>query len=239
LLTATACSKASVGEVRSEPLLVMAAGSLTKAFGDLEDAFEAGHAGIDVQVSTAASSFLREQILEGAPADVFASADLENMQLLIDAGMVAPDTVVFARNRMEIAIPAGNPAGVTGLDSFADPDLLIGLCAPQVPCGIFGRAVLDRAGIDASVDTAEPNVLFLLTKIEAGELDAGLVYATDVASSPLVEGIAIPPEWNVEASYPIAALSASDHPEGAAAFVAFVLSSEGRAILAAYGFLTP
>ncbi|MBU1226517.1 MAG: molybdate ABC transporter substrate-binding protein [Actinobacteria bacterium] len=238
LLTATSCTD-DPDAPGSQPLLVFAAGSLSAAFEELGAAYEAAHPGVDVQVSSAASSFLREQILEGAPADVYASADPENMEQVTEAGMARTDPVVFVRNVMEIAVPAGNPGRVTGLADFADPNLLIGLCAPQVPCGIFGRAVLEAAGIEASIDTSEPNVLFLITKIEAGELDAGLVYATDVASSELVEGIAIPPEWNVEAEYPIAVLTGAAHPDEAAAFVAFVLSDSGRSILTGYGFLAP
>ncbi len=237
LLTATACADDS--DAGPAPLIVFAAGSLGEAFEELGTAYEAAHPDIDVQISAAASSSLREQILEGAPADVFASADLGNMEQVVEAGMTIADPVVFVRNSVEIAVPAGNPGGVTGLADFSDPDLLIGLCAPQVPCGIFGRAVLEKASIDASIDTAEPNVLFLVTKIEAGELDAGLVYTTDVASSDLVEGIEVPPEWNVDAEYPIAVLAGAPHPDEAAAFVAFVLSEAGWVILGGYGFLAP
>lgn len=238
LLTTAACTD-HPGTAEPTPLLIFAAGSLAGVFGELEVAYEATHPGVDITVSAAASSSLREQILEGAPADVFASADLGNMEQVSAAGMTADAPVVFVRNRMEIAVPAGNPGGVIGLADFADPGLLIGLCAPQVPCGTFGRAVLAAAGVEASIDTEEPNVLFLMTKIEAGELDAGLVYSTDVASSELVQGIEVPPEWNVEAEYPIAVLAGTAHPEEAAAFVAFVLSDTGRSILSGYGFLTP
>ena len=161
------------------------------------------------------------------------------MDQLVAAGEIAGEPAPFALNQMQIAVPVGNPAGVAGIGDFADPDLLIGLCAEQIPCGVFGRQVLALAGVDASADTNESSVLFLLTKIEAGELDAGLVYRTDVASSDLVEGIDLPPEWNVDAVYPIAVLAGSADREGAAAFVEFVRSAEGQAILETRGFGTP
>jgi len=240
LIAVSACSGTTDPDVQQRsPLLVFAAGSLTDAFNDVEAAFEESNPGIDVQVSYAASSALREQILEGAPADVFASANLENMALVVEGVETAGDPAPFARNQMQIGVPAGNPAGVTGLGDFARSELLIGLCAEQAPCGTFGRLVLQAAGIEASIDTDEPNVRFLLTKIEAGELDAGLVYRTDVQSADQVDGIDIPDEWNVDAVYPITVLAGTGNPDGAAAFVRFVLSPEGRAILSAHGFVMP
>jgi molybdate transport system substrate-binding protein len=220
-------------------LLVFAAASLTDAFADLEAAFEAANPGIDVVVSTGASSALREQILEGAPADVYASANEANMHLVVDAGEAAADPVVFARNEMMIAVPAGNPGGVTALEDFARADLLVGLCAAQVPCGDFGRQVLAAAGVVPRPDTDEPTVRALLAKIEDGELDVGLVYRTDAAASPGVEGIEIPAGWNVEAHSPIVVLAGSARPERAGDFVAFVLSEDGRRILGDRGFAAP
>jgi len=239
MLITTACADEPAGEIRPAPLLVFAASSLTDAFADIEEAFEEANPQYDVGISYAASSQLREQILEGAPADVYASANPGNMAQVEAAGETVGAPVPFARNEMQIAVPAGNPAGVTGLEEFADPDLLIGMCDEQLPCGIFGREVLASAGIEASVDTNELSVRFLLTKVEAGELDAGLVYVTDVVSTDRVEGIDIPPEWNAEAVYPIAVLSSSADPAGATAFVSFVTSPAGMAILAAHGFKAP
>lgn len=239
LLTATACTADRADETRPRPLLVLAAASLTNVFADIEAAFETAHPEYEIVISYASSSQLREQILEGAPADVFASADQANMAQLMAAGEIAGAPAPFAVNQMQIAVPAGNPAGVAGIEDFADPDLLIGLCAEQIPCGMFGREVLAAAGVKASVDTNEASVLFLLTKIETGELDAGLVYRTDVAYSDLVGGIDISPEWNVEAVYPIATLTSATNPQGAVAFIAFVLSAEGRAILETHGFGLP
>jgi molybdate transport system substrate-binding protein len=146
----------------------------------------------------------------------------------------------FVENQLQIAVPAGNEAGVAGLDDFANADLLIGLCAEDVPCGEFGRAALTNAGVTPSIDTNEPDVRALLTKVEAGELDAGIVYRTDVlAAGDAVEGIEIPPDENVIAVYPIAALTDAGNSEGADAFVEFVLSDEGQAILNDYGFDSP
>jgi molybdate transport system substrate-binding protein len=229
-----AASGAPTGEV-----LISAAASLTDAFAAIETAFEAAHPEVDVVLNLAGSSALREQILQGAPLDVFASADVANMDAVVAAG-AATDPTVFARNRLEIAVPAGNPAGIGGLADFGDPDRFIGLCAPGVPCGDFARQVLDRAGVTPSVDTNEPDVRALLTKIEAGELDAGITYVTDVAAAgSAVAGIAIPDTVNVTADYPIAVLAGAPNPTGATAFVAFVLSDTGQAILQAQGFASP
>lgn len=217
-------------------VLVFAAASLTDAFGEVAAAFEAANPGVRVELNFGGSSSLREQILDGAPADVFASANESNMATVVDAG-AAGEPQTFVTNLLEIAVPAGNAAGVTGLEDFADPDLLIGLCAEEVPCGEFGREILASAGIEPSLDTNEPDVRSLLTKIEANELDAGIVYRTDIlATGDAVEGIAIPEEHNVIATYPIATLTEAPNDTVAAAFVAFVLSDEGQTILESYGF---
>lgn len=219
---------------------VFAAASLTDAFGELGEAFEEANPDVTVELNFAGSSALATQIQEGAPADVFASADESNMQKLVDSGDVTAEPRVFVTNVLEIAVPPGNPAGVDGLDEFADPDLLIGLCAEEVPCGRFGRQALQNAGVTPAIDTNEPDVRSLLTKIEAGELDAGLVYRTDVRSADdAVEGIEIPSDHNVVATYPIAPTAVVADAEAAEAFVAFVLSSDGQEILAAYGFGEP
>lgn len=218
-------------------VLVFAAASLTDAFAAVESAFEATHPGADVQLNLAGSSALREQILEGAPADVFASANEPNMDQVADEGLVVGEPQIFARNVLQIAVPAGNPGDVMGLDDFANDDLLIGLCAEGVPCGDFGREVLANAGVKAAIDTNEPDVRALLTKIGADELDAGLVYVTDVtAAADAVEGIDVPADVYVDATYPIAPLAEAPNPHGATAFVEFVLSAEGQAILTRFGF---
>lgn len=230
----------AAGDGPGGTVLVFAAASLTDAFADMAAAFEVAYPGTDVQLNLAGSAALREQILEGAPAAVFASANQSNMDAVVDAGEVAGEARVFAHNRLQIAVPAGNAAGVTGLDDFANGDLLIGLCAEGVPCGDFARDALDNAAVEAAVDTNEPDVRALLTKIGADELDAGIVYVTDVlAAGDLVDGIDIPDEFNVVAAYPIAELVGSPNAKGGAAFVEFVLSDEGQAILTSFGFTEP
>jgi molybdate transport system substrate-binding protein len=234
LLAIAACGGS--GDADRE-VLVSAAASLTDAFGEMEAAFEAVNPEIDVLLNFASSSTLREQILEGAPVDVYASANTANMDLVI-AARGAEEDVTFVTNSLQIAVPEGNPGEIVGLEDFSNPDLLIGLCVAGVPCGEFGREALRRAGVVPAIDTEEPDVRALLTKIESGELDAGIVYVTDVQSSE-IEGIEIPREFNVVADYPIAVLANAPHPRQAEAFLNFVLSEEGRAILQSYGFGSP
>lgn len=220
-------------------ITVFAAASLTDAFADVADAFESANGGASVELSFAASSGLREQILDGAPADVFASADPPNMEELVRAGEVeAPE--VFATNRLQIVVPAGNPAGVTGLADLARSELLVGLCAEEVPCGDLAREAFAAAGVSPAADTSEADVRALLTKVEAGELDAGLVYVTDVLSAgDQVEGIDVPADADVVSRYPIGTVTSSGSRELADAFVAFVLGEQGQAILEQHGFGAP
>lgn len=220
-------------------VLVSAAASLTDAFGDVEDAFETMYPGVDVLINLAGSSTLREQILGGAPADVFASANMTVMDQVAGIAGVASDPEVFAGNLLQIAVPKGNPAGITGLEDFADDSLFLGLCAPLVPCGEFARQALANAGVTPAIDTNEPDVRSLLTKVAEGELDAAITYATDITASGAVEGIGIPANLNVAVRHPIAVLADAPNPEGGAAFVEFVLSADGKAILSAWGFASP
>jgi molybdate transport system substrate-binding protein len=220
-------------------ITVFAAASLTDAFTELGTTFESENPDVSVEFNFGASSALREQILAGAPADVFASANTSNMDQVVDGG-AASGPEDFVTNLLEIAVPAGNEAGITGLDDFANSDLLIGLCAEEAPCGEFGREALANAGVTPSIDTNEPDVRSLLTKVEAGDLDAGIVYVTDVmAAGDTVEGVEIPTEENVVASYPIAALTDAANRDTAGAFVEFVLSDEGEETLQSYGFGAP
>lgn len=230
---------ATTGSVEGE-VLVFAAASLTDAFGEVKTAFEEDHPDADVQLNFGGSSALREQILAGAPADVFASANESNMTDVVDAGDVASDPQIFVTNQLQIAVPAGNPGKVKDLGDFANDELLIGLCAEEVPCGDFAREALEGVGVEPAIDTNEPDVRALLTKIGTDELDAGIVYVTDVtAAGDRVEGIDIPAADNVVAEYPIAELAESPNAEGAKAFTEFVLSDEGQRILTDYGFGKP
>jgi len=237
LVLLAACGDAGKAD---EELLVSAAASLTDAFAEMETVFEAANPGVDVVLNFGASSTLREQILEGAPLDVFASANTSNMDQVVAAGDTVGEPQIFARNLLQIAVPAGNPAGVASLADFADEELLLGLCAQGVPCGDFAREVLAGAGVVPAVDTHEPDVRSLLTKVEAGELEAAITYVTDVASAADgVEGVHIPEEDNIVASYPIAVLAGAMNQGTAGAFIDFVLSDEGQTILADFGFASP
>lgn len=221
-------------------ITVFAAASLTDAFTEIGTAFEAATPGTTVEFNFAGSSSLREQILAGAPADVFASANESNMAQLVEAGALDGQPQTFATNRLQIAVPPGNPGDVAGLGDLARPDLLIGLCAEEVPCGQFGREALANGAVEPSIDTNEPDVRSLLTKIEAGELDAGIVYHSDiVAAAGRVDSIEIPDDQNVVATYPIAVLSEAEPAETARAFVDYVLSGDGVVILQKYGFTPP
>lgn len=237
VLLVAGCSQAADD---SQELLVFAASSLTEAFTDIEKAFEAAQTGIDVSLNFAGSSALREQIIEGAPAGIFASASGSIMDQVVEAGLTAGDPQLFAINRLQIVVPAGNPGNVSELADLSNPDLLVGLCAEGVPCGDFAQEALALAGVEASPDSLEPDVRALLTKVQAGELDAGIVYVTDVLEAgDQVEGIEIPDEFNVEARYPIAVLTASPDAETARAFLDFVLSDAGQSYLESYGFGSP
>jgi molybdate transport system substrate-binding protein len=221
-------------------ITVFAAASLTDAFDEVGAAFEDANPGVSVQLDYGGSSSLRDQILAGAPGDVFASANDSTMDAVAGGDGLAGDPEAFVANELEIVVPAGNEAGVEGLDDLGDESLLIGLCDEQVPCGELGREALANAGVAPAPDTNELDVRSLLDKVASGELDAGLVYATDVrAAGGRVEPVEIPDEDNVVTEYPIATLSTSENIDAAEAFVAFVLSDDGQRILASYGFGRP
>ena len=218
---------------------VFAAASLTEAFAALEAEFERLHPAVDVVLSFGGSGALAAQITQGAPADVFAAAAEAPMAAVIDGGDAAGSTV-FTTNTLEIAVPPGNPADVEGLADLADPTLAIALCDPSVPCGAASEALMEAAGLIAAPDTLEQDVKGVLTKIELGEADAGLVYLTDViAAGQRVEGIVVPEADEVVNAYPIAALTGAPNPEGAQAWVDFVLSAAGQAALEDAGFVAP
>jgi molybdate transport system substrate-binding protein len=218
---------------------VFAAASLTGTFDALATEFEQQHPNVDVVLSYGGSSGLATQITEGAPADVFAAANESTMSTVTDAGD-ATDPTIFTTNTLELVVPAGNPAGITGLADLANADLAIALCDPAVPCGSAAQQLLDSAGVTASPDTLEEDVKAVLTKVELGEADAGLVYVTDVQSAgDKVEGIEVPEAQDVINRYPIAVLADAPNPDAAQAWVDFILSDDGQSALADAGFVAP
>jgi molybdate transport system substrate-binding protein len=223
-----------------EGITVFAATSLTEAFTELGAAFAATDDGAPVEFGFDASSGLVSQIIEGAPADVFASADTANMDKLTDEALNGTDPVVFATNLLTIIVPAGNPAGVTGVEDLAKPDLNVVLCAEEVPCGNYANQILDSAGVDVTPVSLEENVRGVVTKVTSGEADAGIVYVTDVtAAGDTAEGVEIPEDINVRAEYPIATVAASENQEVGEAFIEFLAGDDGQAIMAEYGFGSP
>ncbi|TAL45362.1 MAG: molybdate ABC transporter substrate-binding protein [Salinibacterium sp.] len=220
-------------------LTIFAASSLTESFTELADDFEKTHPDVDVVLNFGGSSGLAEQIVEGAPADVFAAASPDPMQTVAhsaEQGLAdrASHADVFATNTLEIAVPPGNPGGVHGLSDFARPGLVIAQCAAEVPCGAAAKTVQSAAGVRASVDSYEQDVKSVLTKVELGEVDAGIVYRTDVlAAGDRVQGIAIANADAAVARYPIVAVSDT---QAARDFVALVLSDAGQRVLHNHGF---
>lgn len=221
-------------------ITVLAASSLTDVFTELGRRFEERHPDARVRFSFAASSELATQAVNGAPADVYAAASEETMAQVVDAGATAGRPRSFARNRLEIVVPAGNPGGVRSLTDLARPELDVALCAPEVPCGAAAQALLSSAGVRASVDTLEPDVRAVLTKVELGEVDAALVYRTDVlAGGDDVAGIEVPASAAAVNDYDIVVLRTARADRAARAFVRFVLSGSGRRALTEAGFELP
>ncbi|WP_322753043.1 molybdate ABC transporter substrate-binding protein [Frankia sp. Cas3] len=216
---------------------VFAASSLTESFTELGKQFEAAHPGVSVKFNFGASSTLATQLTQGAPADVFASASATNMAAVVTAGQAANPTT-FAKNSMEIVTPPNNPANIAAVADLAKPGVKVALCQAQVPCGVTAVKVFSNAGVTVTATTYGADVKAVLTTVELGEVDAGMVYVTDAQTAAAkVKGIAIPAAQNATTAYPIAALTKAPNPAGAAAFEAFVLSPSGQAVLAKAGFL--
>jgi molybdate transport system substrate-binding protein len=223
----------------SGKITVLAAASLTESFTTLGKRFEAAHPGATVVFSFGASSTLATQVTNGAPADVFASASTKNMDQVV-AAKDATASVTFAKNAMEVAVPPVNPAKITQLSDLARPGVKVALCAPAVPCGSLARTVLAHAHLSLTPVTEEVDVKATLTKVELGEVDAGMVYVTDVrAAGGKVTGVQIPADVNAATSYPMAILSASQNADLARAFVNYVTSDAGEVVLTAAGFQKP
>lgn len=224
----------------SGTVVVFAAASLTDVFTALGERFETANPEVAVEFNFAGSSTLAQQINQGAPADVFASASPAQTQAVVDAGGIADEPTVFVRNTLQIVVPAGNPAGVSGLADFTDAALTLALCAEEVPCGAASATVFEVAGLTPQPDTLEQDVRAVLTKVELGEVDAALVYRTDVlAGGDRVEGIDFPESAEAVNDYPIAVLAEAPNPGAAAAWVEFVQSDPSRVVLAEAGFQLP
>ena len=230
-------SGGSSGAAAPSEIKVFAAASLTAAFTELGQQYTSANGGTKVTFNFAGSQALATQIQQAAPADVFASADLANMDKVKDL-VGTPRN--FASNRLQIVVEQGNPRNVQGLDDLAAGDLKVVLAAPEVPAGRYAAEVLGKAGVSVKPVSEEDNVKAVVTKVSLGEADAGIVYVTDVAAGgDKVEGIGIPESQNVLAIYPIATVSESRSPGQAQAFMDLVLSAEGQQVLRANGFLPP
>ena len=224
------------GDGRDE-LNVLAASSLTEAFDRLEQTYESDHPGMDVVLSYDSSANLAAQVLEGAPADVLATADTQTMATVVDAGLVAAEPVPFATNTPVLVTPPGNPAGITSLADLTDAGVLFAACVPTAPCGDAARRLLDLAGVAVQPVTEEDNVKGVLTKVVEGEVDAGLVYASDAeAAGGAVTVVAVPEAAQVVNVDPIVVLADSEQPQVAADWVDLVLSQRGRGVLTDLGF---
>jgi molybdate transport system substrate-binding protein len=220
-------------------ITVFAASSLTDAFNEIAEDFEAANPGAEVGFNFAASSALATQINEGAPADVFASASPATMATVADGGNADGEPVVFVRNQLVIAVESGNPLGIEGLEDLTDPGVTVALCAEQVPCGAAAKTAIEAAGLTITPVSFEENVRGALSKVALGEVDAALVYRTDAAIEPAVEAVEFPESAEAINDYPIAVLSEAPNKAGAEAFVAYVLSTAGASVLTGYGFQEP
>ncbi|SCG66748.1 molybdate ABC transporter substrate-binding protein [Micromonospora inositola] len=219
---------------------VFAAASLTETFTRLGRDFEAAHPGTRVTFNFAGSSALATQITQGAPADVFAAASPATMKTVTDAGEAAASPVTLARNQLVIAVPKGNPDRISGLTDLARPGVKVALCAEQVPCGAAARKALDAASARLTPATLEQDVKGALAKVKLGEVDAALVYRTDArAAASDLDAVEFPESAGAVNDYPIVVLKRAGDPNGARAFVDYVRSDAGRAMLTAAGFQAP
>ncbi|GAA3993453.1 molybdate ABC transporter substrate-binding protein [Allokutzneria multivorans] len=236
LLLVAACTS---GPEKRE-ITVFAAASLKDAFTELEKSFEASHPGADVRISFGGSSDLAQQIVNGAPADVFASASPSTMDTVAKADLIEGRAEVFAVNTLRIAVPPGNPKGIKALADLTKPGTALVLCAPQVPCGAAAKQVATAAKLTLKPVSEEPDVRSVLGKVSAKEADAGLVYVTDVLSAPgKVEGIDFPESADAVNEYPLALLKKSKQAQLAREFAELVRGQAGRDVLTRAGFGPP
>ena len=258
-LSSTPVAQSSSARSASTTITVFAAVSLSEAFTEIGKDFTATHPGMAVTFNFAGSQQLAQQIDQGAPVDVFASANRAQMDVAIASGRILTGTQqIFARNRLVVVTPADNPAGITTLQDLRKPGINLIFAAQTVPVGQYSLDFLDKADADGALGTGykadvianivsyEENVRAVLSKVMLGEADAGIVYSSDIAqvtpgadgSQVLVQLIEIPDNLNTLAAYPIAPLDDSPNREGAQQFINYVLAPEGQQVLQKYGFIT-
>jgi molybdate transport system substrate-binding protein len=254
VLVVTTCGCTTSQTTQSTKLTVFAAASLTSAFNETAQAFEANNSGVTVVFNYAGSNALATQIKQGANADVFASADQKNMKSVQDAGVMNNSSVnVFAQNKLALIVPKANPANITSLNDLANSGLKLVVANSSVPVGNYSLQMLSkasnnssyRAGFNtsvlANVVSEETNVNDVVVKVALGQGDAGIVYVSDVpaAYKDKVTVIKIPDSVNVIAQYPIGVLSGSQNAQQAQSWISYVTSPAGQAILQKYGFIIP
>ncbi|MEP6844270.1 MAG: molybdate ABC transporter substrate-binding protein [Pseudolysinimonas sp.] len=219
---------------------VLAAASLTEVYGDLAARFEKLHPNVTITESFGGSSALATQIVQGAPADLFATANEATMKTVSDAGLAAETPIVYATNVLTLVVPPSNPAVVKTLADLANPSVKVALCDKTVPCGSAALTLLAAEKLTVKPVTLETDVKAVLTKVELDEVDAGLVYVTDAQTAgDKVKQIAVPDAANVINRYPIVLLSGSTNKAAAKAFQQFILSTTGLLALKNAGFGTP
>lgn len=233
----TASSSTTADDVTGT-VTVLAAASLSAAFTEIATAFEAAHENASVDLTFDGSSKLAAQITEGAAGDVFASADQANLDKVVTAGDARGDPVTFATNELQIVVGATNPLGIKSLADL-DGDVVVALCRPEVPCGAYAAEAFERAAVPVPAAGLEDSVTGVLTKVQLGEADAGVVYRTEVLAADGVTGVALAADEQVRATYPGTVLAAAPNPKAAAAFLLFLLSDPAQRILRDAGFGQP
>jgi molybdate transport system substrate-binding protein len=233
----SAPSAAASAAPQAQTLTVLAAASLTETFNGLEKQFETDHPGVDVRLSYSGSSDLAQQIVNGAPANVFAAASDATMKTVTDAGLAAGAPKVVATNVLQIATAPGNPKGIAAFADLAKPDLKVVVCAPQVPCGAAEQKIEKVTGVTLKPVSQEADVKSTLGKVTSGDADAGLVYVTDVdAAGSAVEGVNFTEAGQAVTNYPIAVLKNAPQPQLAQQFEDLVTGDVGRRALQDAGF---
>ena len=230
----SSAAPAATGEVT-----IFADESLADAFTDVALAFESEYEDVVPHTTFDSSNLLVDQIIDGTPADVLASADAADMDRLADADLAGSEPVVFATNEMTIIVPEGNPSGISGVEDLGEPELQLALCVEEAPCGLDAQAVLDAAGVTASASSTAETTDELVALVEDGTADAAIVYATDMTFSGDAEVVRIPPDLNVPVQYSIAVVSTAANAPTAQAFIDFLVGPSGQQVLEQYNFGPP